>query len=85
MLPALKVGGVYPARVRGEQAGGRIAIELGGEVMMARAEVPVRPGQRVMVEVDSLNPVVVLRIVSGRQEMPGRGKVLPSGEGGSAE
>lgn len=70
MLPALKVGGVYAARVISDAESGRVAIELGGVVMLARAQAPVRAGQSVTVEVDSLNPVVVLRILPQRQEVP---------------
>ena len=70
MLPALKVGGCYAARVLGAVTDGRVAIELGGETLSARTEVPVRSGQRVLVEVESLVPVVVLRIAADRQEVP---------------
>jgi hypothetical protein len=74
MLPALKVGGLYVARVLGQAGDGRVLIELGGVTMPARAEAPVKAGQTVTVEVDSLNPVVVLRIVPDRQEVPVEGK-----------
>ena len=74
MLPALKVGGLYVARVLGQASDGRVVIELGGVTMPARAEAPVKAGQAVTVEVDSLNPVVVLRIVPDRQEVPVEGK-----------
>jgi membrane protein implicated in regulation of membrane protease activity len=70
VLPALKVGGLYAARVLGTVASGRVSIELGGETLTARAEAPVRAGQRVVVEVESLVPTVVLKIAPERQEVP---------------
>ena len=38
-LPALKVGGLYPARVVGRLAGGRVNLELGGRAIPAQDEV----------------------------------------------
>jgi hypothetical protein len=70
VLPALKVGGFYAARVIGTVGAGRVSIELGGETLSARTEVPVHPGQRVLVEVESLVPVVILRIAPERKEVP---------------
>mgnify|MGYP006311731043 CR=1 FL=1 len=74
MLPALKVGGLYQASVVGRADDGRILIALGGEIMRARSRTDVPRGTRVTVEVETLVPVVVLRIVqNSRQEVPAGG------------
>ena len=63
MLPALKVGGVYPARVARIEGAGRVRIVLEGTPLVARAERPLRQGEEVLVEVERIVPTLVLRVV----------------------
>jgi hypothetical protein len=73
VLPALKVGGVYTARVLALGGDGRMRIALGGEVLEARCAASVAAGATVDVEVDRLWPEVVLRIRPGSEvHAPGK-------------
>ncbi|HNX19549.1 MAG TPA: hypothetical protein PKG80_04690 [Acidobacteriota bacterium] len=62
MLPALKVGGVYRARVEALMADGRVRLSLDGMRVDARCEAGLAEGTLVEVEVDRLWPDVVLRV-----------------------
>ncbi len=63
MLPALKVGGIYPARVARIEGDGRVRIVLAGTPLVARAERRLSRGQEVLVEVERIVPTLVLRVV----------------------
>jgi len=63
MLPALRVGGVYPARVARIEGDGRVRIVLEGTPLVARAERQLRRGEEVLVEVERIVPTLVLRVV----------------------
>lgn len=78
MLPALRIGGVYTARVRGRGPDGRVRLELGGMTVAARCALPLCSGDIVEVEVDRIRPEVVLRVT--RQSVPD-----PAISAGSAE
>jgi len=65
-LPALRVGGVYPARVVGRLAGGRVNLQLEGRSIPARTATPVSMGEGLQVEVLAIVPELVLRVV-GRE------------------
>ncbi len=77
MLPALKVGGTYPARVVALLPDRRVRLALTDGSVDARCEAPLTRGETVTVEVDRLFPEVVLRVrrpagaAGGRQEVPG--------------
>ncbi len=62
MLPALRVGGLYEARVARLMPGGRVRIVLSGETLAARAETSMREGDELTVEVVRLHPELVLRV-----------------------
>ncbi|GEM_PF-4524738 len=62
MLPALRVGGVYRARVESLLVGGRVRIDLKGETLCARCEAAVREGEIIDIEVLRIRPEVVLKI-----------------------
>jgi hypothetical protein len=76
MLPALRVGRRYAARVVELWADGRVRLALSDHQLVARAEAPVRLGETVEVEVIRLVPEVVLRV-----RRPDPAKVAGSGAG----
>ncbi len=72
MLPALRVGGHYRARVERIHADGRVTLVIKDVAVDARAHAPLREGAQIEVEVETLLPEPVLRVIgSGRQELPG--------------
>lgn len=76
MLPALAVGGVYRAEVVRLMADGRARMSVGGREVQAHARTALVEGETVWVEVERLQPEVVLRIRArqgasiGRQKLP---------------
>ena len=72
MLPALKVGGRYRARVERIHADGRVTLVIKDVALDARAHAPLREGAQIDVEVETLLPEPVLRVLgNGRQDLPG--------------
>ncbi len=70
MLPALKVGGVYPACVLQILADRRIRLLVEGEALLARVETQVREGEQVFVEVERLMPELVFQVRRTRKKVP---------------
>ena len=70
MLPALRVGGVYQARVQSIRADRRVLLAIEQSSLVARVQTAVREGELLLVEVDRLLPEVVLRVQRARKEMP---------------
>ena len=76
MLPALKVGGLYPAQVLDILPEGRVRLGLRDTVLEARTRRPLLRGEQVVVEVEQIWPELVLRVrgaavpAGGRQKLP---------------